>query len=132
MLMEYCGRKSLYHVMNAKGELGWDRVFAFVAGAVRGINALHNWSPPILHRDLKSLNLLITDSWAIRVFSHPLLTSFKSPPHFPYLSLLLSLPSSFPLPSLLPSLPSPSHLLLDTDRRFWSEPFPHRRHGHAL
>jgi len=68
MLMEYCGRKSLYHVMVAKGaELGWDRVFSFSIGAVRGINSLHNWSPPILHRDLKSLNLLITENWAIKI-----------------------------------------------------------------
>lgn len=69
MIMEYCGRKSLYHVMNTKGELGWDRVFAFAVGAVRGINSLHNWSPPILHRDLKSLNLLITDNYGIKVYN---------------------------------------------------------------
>lgn len=67
MLMEYCGRKSLYHVMMTKGDMGWDRVFAFATGAVRGINSLHNWNPPILHRDLKSLNLLITDNWAIKI-----------------------------------------------------------------
>lgn len=68
MVMEYCARKSIYHVMLSKMDFTWDRVLAFSTDAVRGINSLHNWNPPILHRDLKTLNLLVTDNWAVKVW----------------------------------------------------------------
>jgi len=32
-----------------------------------GINALHKRNPPIMHRDLKSLNLLVTETWDVKV-----------------------------------------------------------------
>jgi len=35
--------------------------------AARGMNYLHCSKPPILHRDLKSLNILLDDNWGVRV-----------------------------------------------------------------
>ena len=31
------------------------------------MNYLHSLVPPVLHRDLKSLNLLVNDSWSVKV-----------------------------------------------------------------
>ena len=32
-----------------------------------GVQYLHAWKPPIIHRDLKSLNLLVTKDYKIKV-----------------------------------------------------------------
>lgn len=68
MVMEYCSRGSLYHVLTSdKYEIGWDRVFRFAIEATRGIDQLHNGDPQIVHRDLKSLNLLVNEKWDVKV-----------------------------------------------------------------
>ncbi|KAI3968754.1 hypothetical protein MKX01_028904 [Papaver californicum] len=33
----------------------------------RGINYLHNCDPPVVHRDLKSSNLLVDKNWTVKV-----------------------------------------------------------------
>jgi serine/threonine protein kinase len=33
----------------------------------RGMNYLHHYSPPIIHRDLKSSNLLVDKNWTVKV-----------------------------------------------------------------
>ncbi|BAH95443.1 Os11g0678000, partial [Oryza sativa Japonica Group] len=40
----------------------------------RGMNYLHNSSPPIVHRDLKSSNLLVDKNWTVKV--NPKVSSF--------------------------------------------------------
>ncbi|EGC31160.1 hypothetical protein DICPUDRAFT_95570 [Dictyostelium purpureum] len=68
MVMENCIRGSLYHVMNdEKLDIGWDKTFRFATEAARGIACLHMWEPMIVHRDLKSLNLLVNDKWEVKV-----------------------------------------------------------------
>lgn len=68
MVMEYCARGSLYDVLS-KGavEIGWPEVFHFSKELLSGMCALHKHDPQILHRDLKSLNLLVTKGFHIRV-----------------------------------------------------------------
>jgi serine/threonine protein kinase len=39
--------------------LDWPLVFKWFSQTVMGVSALHNWKPPIVHRDLKTLNLLV-------------------------------------------------------------------------
>lgn len=34
---------------------------------LQGIECLHNWEPPVVHRDLKSLNLLVNEKWEVKV-----------------------------------------------------------------
>jgi len=34
---------------------------------VQGLHVLHQWTPVVLHRDLKSLNFLVTDDWKIKI-----------------------------------------------------------------
>lgn len=68
MVMEYCSRGSLYHVItNEKYDIGWDKVFRFAIETTKGIDMLHNADPQIVHRDLKSLNLLVNDKWEVKV-----------------------------------------------------------------
>eukprot|EP01126_Amoeba_proteus_P006227 TRINITY_DN12171_c0_g1_i1.p1 TRINITY_DN12171_c0_g1~~TRINITY_DN12171_c0_g1_i1.p1 ORF type:complete len:501 (-),score=93.53 TRINITY_DN12171_c0_g1_i1:73-1575(-) len=67
MVMEYCVHGSLYHVLNKRIDFGWELFFKMALGTVAGIRRLHDNVPQILHRDLKSLNLLVTGSFDIRV-----------------------------------------------------------------
>jgi len=68
MVMEYCSRGSLYHVItNENYVIGWDKVFRFAIETAKGIDQLHNADPQIVHRDLKSLNLLVNEKWEVKV-----------------------------------------------------------------
>jgi len=69
MVMEMCSRGSLYHVLKEgpPEDISWELAFHLAIQAVTGVNVLHNSSPQILHRDLKSLNLLVTDDWQVKV-----------------------------------------------------------------
>lgn len=68
MVMEFCSRDSLYHVMNSrKYSIGWEKFFKFAIQMTRGVECLHNWTPQIVHRDFKSLNLLVNEAWDCKV-----------------------------------------------------------------
>lgn len=74
LVTEYCARGSLNQVLQIgnsspekAAELTWARRIGIAADATRGMLYLHNRSPPILHRDLKSANLLVTQSWTAKI-----------------------------------------------------------------
>jgi len=71
MVMEFCSRDSLYHVMNLNNprpyDIGWEKFFKFSLQMTRGMECLHNWTPSIVHRDFKSLNLLVNEAWDCKV-----------------------------------------------------------------
>lgn len=69
LVMEYCSRGSLYHVLSNKQlDISWDMAINFILQMSEGMAELHEWKPtPIVHRDLKSLNLLVTEDWKIKV-----------------------------------------------------------------
>lgn len=68
IVMEYCSRGNLYSAMKQRGVyLGWEMFFKIAIGAVKGINTLHSWNPVIVHRDIKSQNLLVCDNWEVKV-----------------------------------------------------------------
>jgi len=60
MVMEYCGKGSLYHLLKVDIP-DWSRAIRFAIEITQGLSTLHYFNPPIVHRDLKSLNVLITD-----------------------------------------------------------------------
>jgi serine/threonine protein kinase len=67
-VMEYCKRGSLYHVLNDTSlELSWDRAFKWLTEMTQGLHLLHQWNPPIYHRDIKSLNILVTANWTAKL-----------------------------------------------------------------
>lgn len=68
VVMEYCNRKSLKHVLeDSSFHLDWKKAFRMLLDMSRGMEFLH--SKNILHRDLKSLNLLVNKSneWRVKV-----------------------------------------------------------------
>jgi len=48
-------------------KLGWDRRLRMLRDAARGVAYLHSRSPPVIHRDLKTSNLLVEDNYEIKV-----------------------------------------------------------------
>jgi len=67
IVMQYFPRKSLNHVMRENFYMGWDLFFRFAREVAQCINCLHSWKPQIVHRDLKSLNLLVDESGNVRI-----------------------------------------------------------------
>ena len=74
VVTEFCERGSLAGVLqtalndsNRAKELTWSNRMGLAAGCVRGMLYLHTRNPPIIHRDLKSPNLLVTAAWACKV-----------------------------------------------------------------
>jgi len=68
MVMEFCEKGSLYHLLKDPDfYLDWDRTFTMLEETVMGILALHDHQPSILHRDLKTLNVLVTSDYKCKV-----------------------------------------------------------------
>jgi len=76
IVTEFCARGSLLDVLQAanrdrNGEtasaLTWARRLNMALDAARGMAYLHALRPAILHRDLKSPNMLVTAQWQVKV-----------------------------------------------------------------
>lgn len=68
IVTEYCPRGSLYSILNNPAiEIGWNRVLKFAIDMVTGLEYLHSLEQPVLHRNLKSSNLMVTQSWRIKL-----------------------------------------------------------------
>ncbi len=80
LITEYCRNGNLFDVLHGTNSvtdfsappefsiaLSWSLKLKLAMDAARGINFLHTSDPPIIHRDLKSLNLLIDDTWTLKV-----------------------------------------------------------------
>eukprot|EP00891_Asterochloris_glomerata_P004591 jgi/Astpho2/4591/e_gw1.00067.503.1_t len=75
MVAEFCARGSLLDVLRrAKTNqvpllllLDWGRRLNIALDAAKGMLYLHTRQPPILHRDLKSANLLVDKHWRAKV-----------------------------------------------------------------
>lgn len=70
IITELYARGSLTDVLKAAGaspraatELGWRRRLAMAVDAAEGMCYLHSQSPPIIHRDLKSANMLVGEDF---------------------------------------------------------------------
>ena len=68
IVVEYMSRGSLYQVLHDPTiDLSWDTVLSMLADTARGMNYLHECKPPVIHRDLKSHNLLVDEYWRVKV-----------------------------------------------------------------
>jgi len=69
MVMELCARGSLYHVMKDNSiPFTWDLAFNIMIEMTKGMDVLHTSEPnPVVHRDFKSLNLMVNDSYHVKV-----------------------------------------------------------------
>lgn len=97
VVTEYCARGSLADVLRggkqgkpgAAAELTWRRRLSMALDAATGMLHLHARTPPIIHRDLKSPNLLVDVHWRVKVilagshfalFNSPLCTGLMPAP----------------------------------------------------
>lgn len=56
------------HGTNNRHQLGWVRRVTIAVQAARGLEYLHGYAcPPVIHRDIKSSNILLDDEWNARV-----------------------------------------------------------------
>ena len=68
IIMEYLPKGSLHKLLRERGStLDWSTKTRVAYQIVKGINFLHNWTRPIFHRDIKSLNLLLDTHLNIKV-----------------------------------------------------------------
>ncbi|KAI7835872.1 hypothetical protein COHA_010220 [Chlorella ohadii] len=74
IVTEYCPRGSLYDVLSAARrdpaaarQLTWARRLHLAMGAAQGMLHLHTRTPPVLHRDVKSPNILVDAAWRAKV-----------------------------------------------------------------
>ncbi|KAM0030047.1 putative protein kinase TKL-CTR1-DRK-2 family [Helianthus debilis subsp. tardiflorus] len=68
IVTELLPRGSLYNVLHNCGHtLDIRRRLKMAADVARGMNYLHHRNPPIVHRDLKSSNLLVDKNWSVKV-----------------------------------------------------------------
>lgn len=66
--MEYCSKGSLYHVLtNPEIQIDWKLGISFAVQMAEAMAFLHNFDPQILHRDMKSLNLLVNSEWQVKI-----------------------------------------------------------------
>lgn len=60
ILTEYMAKGSIYRILHDENvHLSWDIRRRFALDAARGMNYLHTSDPIVIHRDLKSHNLLV-------------------------------------------------------------------------
>lgn len=77
LVMEFMTRGSLHDVIhNPKIDLNFEMKVHLACQAAQGMNFLHQSSPPIIHRDLKSHNILLDDKWNARISDFGI-TKFK-------------------------------------------------------
>lgn len=68
LVMEFMEKGSLNDVLNNnKISLPFELVLHIALHAAKGMCFLHQSSPPIIHRDLKSHNILLDDKWNARI-----------------------------------------------------------------
>ncbi|KAL4434012.1 hypothetical protein ABPG75_000453 [Micractinium tetrahymenae] len=74
ILTEFCAKGSLYAVLQrarqsgeAAAQLGWGRRLGMALDAAVGLLYLHSLQPAIIHRDVKSPNLLVDKAWTVKV-----------------------------------------------------------------
>ena len=68
IVTEVVARGSLFDIIHDEhAALTWNKCLGIALDVARGMTYLHSFKPPILHRDLKSLNILVDENWRGKV-----------------------------------------------------------------
>eukprot|EP01103_Thecamoeba_quadrilineata_P018105 TRINITY_DN6721_c0_g1_i1.p1 TRINITY_DN6721_c0_g1~~TRINITY_DN6721_c0_g1_i1.p1 ORF type:complete len:447 (-),score=68.95 TRINITY_DN6721_c0_g1_i1:84-1424(-) len=68
IVMEWCPKGSLHTLLQLPTEpFNWEKYFHLARQIGEGVSVLHNWKPQIVHRDLKSQNLLVSAQGNLKV-----------------------------------------------------------------
>lgn len=77
MVMEYCEKGNLFDILQDSSQsLDYSMILKILTEIASGVLYLHTSNPPILHRDLKSVNILLDEHWNVKVSDFGL-TDFK-------------------------------------------------------
>ncbi|GAM26026.1 hypothetical protein SAMD00019534_092010, partial [Acytostelium subglobosum LB1] len=78
IVMEYMSRGSLYRMLHDRSVIiDWMRMKSIALDIAKGMNYLHCCDPIIIHRDLKSHNLLVDEHFRVKISDFGLSTRFK-------------------------------------------------------
>ena len=79
LVLEFTRRGSLRNVLDDESvDLTDRRKIGFAIDAAKGMAFLHNLNPPRIHRDIKGENLLVSESWVVKVADFGLGRPFNS------------------------------------------------------
>ncbi|XP_075265609.1 uncharacterized protein LOC142358022 [Convolutriloba macropyga] len=69
IITEYMQRGSLYNIISKRGNIPLETKLqrSVALSVARGMAYLHSRSPPILHLDLKSANILVDNAWRVKL-----------------------------------------------------------------
>lgn len=68
IVLEHCPNSTLFHFMqNEANCLDWNRSLQWMLEMLQGVNALHEWTTQVVHRDLKTLNILLDADLKVKV-----------------------------------------------------------------
>lgn len=67
MILPYAPKGSLYGVLRGTEPLDWPTRIKISLHIARGLNYLHRNNPMIIHRDLKSMNVLLFDNYTAKI-----------------------------------------------------------------
>ena len=67
MIMEYCEKGSLWNILRDCPNLKLLLLIRMLHDAASGMLFLHSLEPPIIHKDLKTLNILVSDAWHCKI-----------------------------------------------------------------
>ncbi|KAI4307462.1 hypothetical protein L6164_030646 [Bauhinia variegata] len=69
IVVEYMPNGSLYDLLHSSSTRppGWTRRFRFALQLAKAVQTLHSSNPPVIHRDIKSSNVLIDEEWNARL-----------------------------------------------------------------
>ncbi|XP_022766414.1 serine/threonine-protein kinase-like protein At1g28390 [Durio zibethinus] len=68
IVVEYMPNGSLYDLLHSSSRPpGWSMRVRFALHVAKAVQALHSANPPVIHRDIKSSNVLIDHNWNARL-----------------------------------------------------------------
>ena len=69
VVTEFCDNGNLFELLHSNKQinLNWDDKRRIAVEVSQGMNYLHSFEPPILHRDLKSMNILLDKNYQIKI-----------------------------------------------------------------
>ncbi|KAK7352994.1 hypothetical protein VNO80_18426 [Phaseolus coccineus] len=68
IVVEYMPNGSLHDLLHSvKKPPGWNRRVRFAVQVAKAVRELHSSNPPVIHRDVKSSNVLIDEKWNARL-----------------------------------------------------------------